>query len=508
VLNGIVLIAEFNRLKNNVELSLMDRILQGSKSRIRPVLMTASVASLGFLPMALSHTAGAEVQKPLATVVIGGLLTSTLLTLFLLPVIYYLMEKKIAQKTIILLCLIGLLHPLSSKAQEQKTWNACISIGLKNNLQLQANQYDILQAKSSAHAAIDLGKTNVQYMKGQYNSESKQDNNISITQSLSFPTTSIANYRALQQQTKVATANYALTSYELHYKINLAFVKILYLNSQIKLLFEQDSLYKKLSTLSEKRYKVGEATQLEWLLAQSKTKMNQSKIELQKSNLEQSVVELKTLMNATIDISIGNQDTLFALALQSQELSTHPLKGLSLAKYQLSIAQKKAEQNKLMPDVSIGYFNQTLIGTTISEPLARTAGQNDRFQGMQLGFQIPLFFNAQQSKIKAAKWNMLSQEKNKEQTDLEINSAISNARVEYQKQAQQIRFYQQEALPQASILLAQGNASYKAGEINYTAYLQILETALSIKNEYLQRLYNYDEAIIQLSYWSGTNYQP
>jgi cobalt-zinc-cadmium resistance protein CzcA len=508
VLNGIVLIAEFNRLKNNVELSLMDRILQGSKSRIRPVLMTASVASLGFLPMALSHTAGAEVQKPLATVVIGGLLTSTLLTLFLLPVIYYLMEKKIAQKTIILLCLIGLLHPLSSKAQEQKTWNACISIGLKNNLQLQANQYDILQAKSSAHAAIDLGKTNVQYMKGQYNSESKQDNNISITQSLSFPTTSIANYRALQQQTKVATANYALTSYELHYKINLAFVKILYLNSQIKLLFEQDSLYKKLSTLSEKRYKVGEATQLEWLLAQSKTKMNQSKIELQKSNLEQSVVELKTLMNATIDISIGNQDTLFALALQSQELSTHPLKGLSLAKYQLSIAQKKAEQNKLMPDVSIGYFNQTLIGTTISEPLARMAGQNDRFQGMQLGFQIPLFFNAQQSKIKAAKWNMLSQEKNKEQTDLEINSAISNARVEYQKQAQQIRFYQQEALPQASILLAQGNASYKAGEINYTAYLQILETALSIKNEYLQRLYNYDEAIIQLSYWSGTNYQP
>jgi len=189
-------------------------------------------------------------------------------------------------------------------------------------------------------------------------------------------------------------------------------------------------------------------------------------------------------------------------------LSTHPLKDLSLAKYQLSIAQKKAEQNKLMPDVSIGYFNQTLIGTNISEPLARMAGQNDRFQGMQLGLQIPLFFNAQQSRIKAAKWNMLSQEKNKEQTDLEINSAISNARVEYQKQAQQIRFYQQEALPQASILLAQGNASYKAGEINYIAYLQIIETALSIKNEYLQRLYNYDEAIIQLSYWSGTNYQP
>ena len=509
VLNGIVLIAEFNRLKNNLELSLMERIIQGSKSRIRPVLMTASVASLGFLPMALSHTAGAEVQKPLATVVIGGLLTSTLLTLFLLPVIYYLMENKIAKKTMLLICLIGLLHPSSSSAQEHTIWKQCLQMGLHNNLQLQANKYEMLQAKSSAHAAIDFGRTNVQYMKGQYNSESKQDNNISITQTLAFPTTSIANYRALQQQTNVAAANFDLSSYELHYKINLAFIKLLYLHSQIKLLYEQDSLYKKLSVLSEKRFKVGEATQLEWLLAQSKTKMNQSKIELQKGNIEQSIVALKTLMNATLDLSLGNEDTLYALAISKQELATdHPLKELSFAKYQLSIAQKKAEQNRLAPDVSIGYFNQTLIGSTISEPLVRIAGQNDRFQGMQVGIQIPLFFNAQQSKIKAAKWNMLSQEKNKEQTILEINSALENARAEYQKQLQQIRFYQQEALPQANILLSQGNASYKAGEINYIAYLQILDAALSIKNDYLQNLHAYDEAIIQLAYWNGTNYQP
>lgn len=509
VLNGIVLIAEFNRLKNNLELSLMERIIQGSKSRIRPVLMTASVASLGFLPMALSHTAGAEVQKPLATVVIGGLLTSTLLTLFLLPVIYYLMENKIAKKTMLLICLIGLLHPSSSSAQEHTIWKQCLQMGLHNNLQLQANKYEMLQAKSSAHAAIDFGRTNVQYMKGQYNSESKQDNNISITQTLAFPTTSIANYRTLQQQTNVAAANFELSSYELHYKINLAFIKLLYLHSQIKLLYEQDSLYKKLSVLSEKRFKVGEATQLEWLLAQSKTKMNQSKIELQKGNLEQSIVALKTLMNATLDLSLGNEDTLYALAISKQELATdHPLKELSSAKYQLSIAQKKAEQNRLAPDVSIGYFNQTLIGSTISEPLVRIAGQNDRFQGMQVGIQIPLFFNAQQSKIKAAKWNMLSQEKNKEQTILEINSALENARAEYQKQLQQIRFYQQEALPQANILLSQGNASYKAGEINYIAYLQILDAALSIKNDYLQNLHAYDEAIIQLAYWNGTNYQP
>jgi len=68
-------------------------ILQGTQNRLRPVLMTAMVASLGFMPMALSHGAGAEVQKPLATVVIGGLVTATLLTLIILPLLYLMVEK-------------------------------------------------------------------------------------------------------------------------------------------------------------------------------------------------------------------------------------------------------------------------------------------------------------------------------------------------------------------------------------------------------------------------------
>lgn len=92
VLNGIVMIAEFNRLKHNNLPSLREVIIQGAMTRLRPVIMTATVASLGFLPMALSHGSGAEVQKPLATVVIGGLISATLLTLIVLPVLYDLFE--------------------------------------------------------------------------------------------------------------------------------------------------------------------------------------------------------------------------------------------------------------------------------------------------------------------------------------------------------------------------------------------------------------------------------
>lgn len=94
VLNGIVLVGQFNALEKNGIADIRQRVLQGCQSRLRPVLMTALVASLGFLPMALSHGDGAEVQRPLATVVIGGLLTATVLTLVVLPAIYETFTKR------------------------------------------------------------------------------------------------------------------------------------------------------------------------------------------------------------------------------------------------------------------------------------------------------------------------------------------------------------------------------------------------------------------------------
>ena len=93
VLNGVVLVSYFNQLRAEGK-ALLDAVIEGSLTRLRPVLMTAAVASLGFVPMALATGAGAEVQRPLATVVIGGILSSTLLTLVVLPVLYAWAERK------------------------------------------------------------------------------------------------------------------------------------------------------------------------------------------------------------------------------------------------------------------------------------------------------------------------------------------------------------------------------------------------------------------------------
>ncbi|MGM0625901.1 MAG: efflux RND transporter permease subunit, partial [Bacteroidota bacterium] len=93
VLNGIVLISHLNELRSQGE-GLREAVIDGAADRLRPVLMTALVASLGFVPMAFNTGPGSEVQSPLATVVIGGLVTSTLLTLLVLPTVYHWMEKK------------------------------------------------------------------------------------------------------------------------------------------------------------------------------------------------------------------------------------------------------------------------------------------------------------------------------------------------------------------------------------------------------------------------------
>ncbi|MEK6767281.1 MAG: CusA/CzcA family heavy metal efflux RND transporter [Planctomycetota bacterium] len=98
VLNGIVLINEFNLLKKDGISDLHERVLKGTSARLRPVILTAAVASFGFLPMALSTSPGAEVQKPLATVVIGGLITATLLTLVVLPILYIFFERGLKNK--------------------------------------------------------------------------------------------------------------------------------------------------------------------------------------------------------------------------------------------------------------------------------------------------------------------------------------------------------------------------------------------------------------------------
>ncbi len=155
VLNGIVLIAEFNRLKKEESNTLNELIMKGTLTRLRPVLMTALVASLGFLPMALSNGSGAEVQKPLATVVIGGLISATLLTLILLPVLYSLVESSHIKISKILSIAVILISLSSLQAIAQPTQEVHLYKNAEQLLSQQAGQVIILQKTAKAFRETD-----------------------------------------------------------------------------------------------------------------------------------------------------------------------------------------------------------------------------------------------------------------------------------------------------------------------------------------------------------------
>jgi len=194
VLNGIVLIGTFNQLEKEGITDIIQRIKEGTKIRLRPVLMTATVASLGFLPMALSHGAGAEVQKPLATVVIGGLLTATFLTLFVLPLLYVMFSKirkpkrKISTTAIIVFALLSF-NAANAQMPTTKTISVddAISTALKNNLEMQSQQLNVQSSITLKKSTFELPKTNVNFQFGQYNSIN-QDKAFQVSQSIPFPT--------------------------------------------------------------------------------------------------------------------------------------------------------------------------------------------------------------------------------------------------------------------------------------------------------------------------------
>jgi cobalt-zinc-cadmium resistance protein CzcA len=170
VLNGIVLISHFNQLRyEDGETDLRKIVVEGGLVRMRPVLMTAIVAAMGFLPMALSTSNGAEVQKPLATVVIGGLVTATLLTLIVMPILYFLVNRKkmnISTKGLA----VGLVLLLAGGLNAQPLdLNTALEEALSNHPSLQQADLEIQRTQLGEGASRRLPPTAFFWELGQVN---------------------------------------------------------------------------------------------------------------------------------------------------------------------------------------------------------------------------------------------------------------------------------------------------------------------------------------------------
>jgi cobalt-zinc-cadmium resistance protein CzcA len=517
VLNGIVLIAEFNRLEKEGITDITERVLKGLHTRLRPVIMTAAVASLGFLPMALSNSAGAEVQKPLATVVIGGLISATFLTLIILPVFYILFSsrrfrfnfkrKSMKVASLLLFFLFGSSLFLTTKAQQPKTVNLLqvIQMALDSNLAVRSSAYSVDVQKTLKGASWDIPKTSIQGQFGQFNSYSN-DNSFTLSQSFAFPTVYINQSKLASANVKSSEWQLKTSQLEIATQVKQVYWQLAYLNSKQNLFIWQDSLFTGFLRAAELRMKTGETNRLEMITARSQMMELRNQLQQINADLVNYSQKLQTLLNT--ESSISPADTVliragYLPASHSLSLSGNPSVNYEQQQVEVSHFESNLERSRMMPDWSIGYFSQTMTGVQEVNGFPRAFGPGDRFTGVQAGISVPLFFGSYHSKIKAARLKEKFAQTNAEHYAKSLSSNYRSLLGDLAKYENSLEYYEKQAIPEASLIIDQATRSYKAGAMDYLDYIQNLTRALSIKLNYLDALNNYNQTIISIDFISG-----
>ena len=503
VLNGIVLIAEFNRLKAAGHLDLKKIVIAGTKVRLRPVLMTALVASLGFLPMALSNGAGAEVQRPLATVVIGGLLVATFLTLFVLPVLYIFFESGFGKKgkTIPIVATSLILLIFSSQqveAQTPITLKAAIDTALANNLLVKNERLKSEYQKRLIKTAINPAQTNVTGEYGQINS-SYSDNRIGISQSLNFPSVYSNQKSLLKEQWRSSVLSVALKELELKKQVSHVFNALSLLQGKQKLLLQNDSLFGEFLRKANLRFNAGESNILEKTTAeiqrgQITIQLNQITADLGLLQLEfQLLLNTTTLLVPEDDFKMNSIEVLDTVFIEA-----HPSIQLLQQEKLVSIKNTQFERARLFPDLNFGYSNMSMRGTGSDNV---TYDGSTRFQSAQIGIGIPIFYGSHKAKINASKSLERVRETNYLAGVQQFDIDYKKARTESNNFLKSVDYYEKTGLKNAKLILDTANKQFANGGINYLEWVMLINQAISIQAEYLSAVSNLNESIIQLNYF-------
>ncbi|MEP2348992.1 MAG: CusA/CzcA family heavy metal efflux RND transporter [Algoriphagus sp.] len=516
VLNGIVLIAEFNHLKKEGVTDIFERIYSGTRTRLRPVIMTASVASLGFLPMALSSSSGAEVQKPLATVVIGGLITATILTLVVLPILYYYFERGLRRpKGTVGLLVIGFLAlgNLSSYAQTPMhvtSLDQAIALALENNPSVKAEGLRLEQQRALKGASWNIGKTAVDMEYGQTNSAFTNDSRFSVSQTFEFPTT-YSRQNGLAES-KIVSGELAveMSKNELIRSVKSTWYALWTARKKGKLLARQDSIYDRFASAASLRFESGETNLLEKATAETQVAEIQAMIAQNNADVEINTKRLRMLINAEVTIEPemgGLKENSPQLSLDQNSIADNPT--LAWVQQQIAIAEKEksVEKSRLMPDIKLGYFNQSFNGpgqTMSGDPVVYSS--KDRFDGFQVGLAIPIFsLKSQSAIIKSKSIRIAEAEEQETAFTNELENRFTSLLLEYQKFQTSLDFYEDSALPQAELILKQSQRGFQSGEIGYVEYTQGLNRSLNVYFNYLDLLDKSNQTLIQIEFLSGIN---
>ncbi len=506
VLNGIVLIAEFNRLHMEGMTDVKNRVITGTRTRLRPVLMTAFVASLGFLPMALSNGAGAEVQRPLATVVIGGLLIATFLTLFVLPVLYIVFENRQWPKmsaTKVLLVVVCLIPGLGKNAWAQSpvSLKAAIDTALRNNLEVRNEQLKARYNSLLVNTAATLPQATLIGDVGQMNS-SYTDTRLSIVQTLNFPTVYARQKKLLEAEWATSLLQVSVQKAHLQKQVEESFYMLLYIQQKKKLLHYADSLYGAFAERAAIRLAKGESDILEKTSAA--TQLGQIRIQTRQLQQDSAIwqIRFQLLLNKEeLYLPAGNKIRMSLTTIPDTGfIAEHP--GLSLIRQQQQIADANIalEKAKLLPDIQFGYNNTSIRGVGADNVLY---GAGARFHTVQVGVGIPVFARAQKEKIKAATFSKQLASSAYSMELQQWQAAYRQLMEQYTSYQATADYYEAKALPDADRIAGTANERLQQGSINYLEWVQLINLAISVKSDYLETIRGLNETIVSLHYYQN-----
>ncbi len=503
VLNGIVLMGTFNQLEREGRKDPFARVVEGAKIRLRPVLMTATVASLGFLPMALSTSAGAEVQRPLATVVIGGLITATLLTLFVLPGLYLLFgqrkEKERPVPTIVAALLLSFFALPAGAQTRVLTVEEAVQEALQNNGLVQSRNLEVQAAQQLRRTAGELPRLELGAQAGQYNSI-HTDFAGSVQQTLPAPGLFKARRRLLDAQLAGRQLQRTATEWEIRTAVQQAAAQIAYLESSRQRLSALDSLYGEAVRVARVRYNAGDVAQLEIATAQVK----QGEIHLlllgAEADAETSYNTLKALLNRP-DSFVLAVDTPFRplLLLQLPEKNAVAQNPAILSLYQTALITAQTggvERALALPAFTLGYHNQSLIGFQNTSGTETYFGGGKRFQFGSIGLSLPLTYGAARARIQALETTRQAALATARYEEAQLTARLQTALVQYRRQVAQFNYYQQQALPNARALVTAAQLGYRTGATGYVEYLFALQTATDIEIRYGESVRQLTETVL------------
>lgn len=487
VLNGIVLISHVNYLKEkNTTSPLADVIAQACRERLRPVLMTAAVAIMGFIPMAISTSAGAEVQKPLATVVIGGLLSATLLTLVVLPALLMLMNKKLKPGKMIATAVVMLLIWPSAFAQNGLTRQQALDSAMANNPDWLNTNVEYQQAVVRRQTAVDFSPLSVQYQQGQIDGLVRTDYNWSVQQDFGSLLAHIYRSQELNARENVAAANLNLRKRELTFDVQLRYENWLYNFQRFQLATAELSKFQVLEQKLQNRYKIGEISALDFNRSKNQLYQFYALAQRQEQEYLAATRELSDVILIKNMSTPAEAEMIPRLLVPDSALS----EVLSQPAYLAVAAQEKsakAEAGKLFPTFNAGYYNLELA-------------PHSGLQAWSVGITIPLWFVPQNSRIKEAKLETVRLNNEYMALQKRYENALQQQWHAYHRYRERWQQSFESAWQSADKLQEQAEQAFLDGEIDYLELSLNIETAISLKFTYLENLFLMNQAALKIQF--------